>query len=121
MKDNKGLYITLVVIAVVFAGVIFGGKLLREEIAVGQTVSNDERPADEEEYNTRRRRNAFYSRNDVIMSDIMSEAAGVRYNIWYKPFTGDIPESDKLRNILSDLYNVMFKRCEDADITWNIF
>ncbi len=77
--------------------------------------------ADEEEYNTRRRRNAFYSRNDVIMSDIMSEAAGVRYNIWYKPFTGDIPESDKLRNTLSDLYNVMFKRCEDADITWNIF
>lgn len=39
MKDNKGLYITLVVIAVVFAGVIFGGRLLREEIAVGQTVS----------------------------------------------------------------------------------
>ena len=46
MKDNKGLYITLVVIAVVFAGVIFGGRLLREEIAVGQTVSNDERPAE---------------------------------------------------------------------------
>ena len=46
MKDNKGLYLTLVVIAVVFAGVIFGGRLLREEIAVGQTVSNDERPAE---------------------------------------------------------------------------
>lgn len=77
--------------------------------------------ASEEEYNTRKRRNAFYSRNNVIMSDIMSEAAGVRYNIWYKPFTGDIPESDELRNTLSDLYNIMFKRCEDADITWNIF
>lgn len=80
-----------------------------------------ESAANDEEFNIRQRRNSFYRRNDVVMSDVKSEAAGVRYNIWYKAFEGDMPEADELRGTLADLYNIMFKRCQNIGITWDIF